>query len=38
MTTIGRILTIAWKELLHLRKDRVLIPFFMLGAIAELAL
>ncbi len=38
MNTIGRILNIAWKELLHLRKDRVLIPFFMLGAIGELAL
>ncbi len=35
---IGRTLIIAWKELLHLRKDRILIPFFMLGAIAELAL
>lgn len=38
MTTVGRIVTIAWKELLHLRKDRVLIPFFMLGAIGELTL
>jgi ABC-2 type transport system permease protein len=35
---ISRILNIAWKELLHLRKDRVLIPFFMLGAIGELTL
>ena len=35
---IRRTLTIAWKELLHLWKDRVLIPFFILGAIAELAL
>jgi ABC-2 type transport system permease protein len=35
---IARILNIAWKELLHLRKDRVLIPFFMLGAIGELTL
>lgn len=35
---IARIWNIAWKELLHLRKDRVLIPFFMLGAIGELVL
>lgn len=35
---IARTLNVAWKELLHLRKDRVLIPFFMLGALAELAL
>lgn len=35
---IARTLIIAWKELLHLRKDRVLIPFFMIGAIAELTI
>ncbi len=35
---ISRILTIAWKELLHLRKDRVLIPFFLIGAVSELML
>lgn len=35
---IRRILTIAWKELLHLRKDRVLIPFFLIGAVSELML
>ncbi|MEP7288210.1 MAG: ABC transporter permease [Chloroflexota bacterium] len=31
-----RILNIAWKEFLHLRKDRVLVPFFILGALLEL--
>lgn len=35
---IGRTLTIAWKELLHMRKDRVLIPFLIIGAVAELVL
>ena len=35
---IGRIINIAWKELLHLRKDRVLIPFFLIGAVSELML
>ncbi|NDJ84477.1 MAG: ABC transporter permease [Chloroflexi bacterium] len=35
---IARILNIAWKELLHLRKDRVLIPFFIIGGIVELTL
>jgi ABC-2 type transport system permease protein len=33
-----RIFTIAWKELLHLRKDRVLVPFLLIGAVAELTL
>lgn len=31
-----RILTIAWKEFLHLRKDRILVPFVILGAVSEL--
>lgn len=35
---LRNILTVAWKELLHLRKDRVLIPFLLLGALAELTL
>ena len=35
---LRRILTIAWKEFLHLRKDRVLVPFVILGAIGELTL
>jgi hypothetical protein len=35
---IARILNIARKELLHLRKDRVLIPFFIIGALAELTI
>ncbi len=35
---IRRIFNIAWKELLHLRKDRVMIPFFILGGILELSL
>lgn len=33
-----RILTIAWKEFLHLRKDKVLVPFVILGALSELTL
>jgi ABC-2 type transport system permease protein len=33
---LQRILNIAWKEFLHLRKDRILVPFFILGALAEL--
>lgn len=35
---IGHIITIAWKELLHLRKDRFLIPVFVIGGILELSL
>lgn len=35
---IRRVFNIAWKELLHLRKDRVLIPFFLIGAVGELIL
>ncbi|MCA9904608.1 MAG: ABC transporter permease [Anaerolineae bacterium] len=35
---LRRILTIAWKEFLHLRKDRILVPFVILGAISELTL
>lgn len=35
---IRRILTIAWKEFLHLRKDRILVPFVIIGAITELTL
>lgn len=35
---LRRILTIAWKEFLHLRKDRILVPFVILGAITELSL
>lgn len=35
---IRRILTIAWKEFLHLRKDRILVPFVILGAVGELTL
>lgn len=35
---LRRILNIAWKEFLHLRKDRVLVPFLLLGAIAELSM
>jgi ABC-type multidrug transport system permease subunit len=35
---VRRILTIAWKEFLHLRKDRILVPFVILGAITELTL
>lgn len=35
---IGRTWNIIWKELAHMRKDRILIPFLMIGAIAELAL
>lgn len=35
---LRRILTIAWKEFLHLRKDRILVPFVILGAIGELTL
>lgn len=31
-----RILNIAWKELLHLAKDRLLVPFFFFGALFEL--
>lgn len=38
MAMIRRILNIAWKEFLHLRKDRVLVPFFLLGALLELTL
>lgn len=38
MMALRRILNIAWKEFLHLRKDRVLVPFFLLGAIAELTI
>ncbi len=33
---VRRILNIAWKEFLHLRKDRILVPFFILGALLEL--
>jgi ABC-2 type transport system permease protein len=33
---LSRILNIAWKEFLHLRKDRILVPFFILGALTEL--
>ncbi len=35
---LRRILTIAWKEFLHLRKDRILVPFVIIGAITELTL
>ena len=35
---LRRILTIAWKEFLHLRKDRILVPFVILGAIGELTI
>lgn len=35
---LRRILTIAWKEFLHLRKDRILVPFVIIGAIAELSI
>ncbi len=35
---VRRILNIAWKETLHLWKDRVLVPFFLIGAVAELIL
>ena len=35
---LRHILTIAWKEFLHLRKDRILVPFVILGAITELTL
>jgi len=33
---VQRILNIAWKEFLHLRKDRILVPFFIVGALLEL--
>lgn len=35
--TLSRILNIAWKELLHARKDRVLLPFLVIGFLFELA-
>lgn len=35
--TISRTLDIAWKELLHMRKDRVLLPFIIIGFLFELA-
>jgi len=35
---LRRILTIAWKEFLHLRKDKILVPFVILGALGELTL
>ena len=35
---LRHILTIAWKEFLHLRKDRILVPFVILGAIIELTI
>lgn len=35
---LQRILTIAWKEFLHLRKDKILVPFVLLGALAELTM
>ncbi|MCA9881677.1 MAG: ABC transporter permease [Anaerolineae bacterium] len=34
--TINRTLDIAWKELLHMRKDRVLLPFLVIGFLLEL--
>ncbi|MCA9886621.1 MAG: hypothetical protein KC708_26805, partial [Anaerolineae bacterium] len=33
---ILRTLAIAWKELLHMRKDRVMLPFLVVGFLAEL--
>ena len=35
---LRRILTIAWKEFLHLRNERILVPFFFFGALLELTL
>ncbi|MCB9459702.1 MAG: ABC transporter permease [Anaerolineaceae bacterium] len=35
-STINRTLDIAWKELLHMRKDRVLLPFLVIGFLLEL--
>jgi ABC-2 type transport system permease protein len=35
---LRRIFIVAWKEFLHLRKDTVLVPFLLIGALAELTL
>lgn len=35
---LRRILNIAWKEFLHLRKDRILVPFVLIGALLELSM
>lgn len=35
---LRRILAIAWKEFLHLRKDKILVPFVILGALGELTM
>ncbi len=35
--SLMRTLDIAWKELLHMRKDRVMLPFLVIGFLFELA-